>query len=162
MVIAYDHIASSTRDKTTCMPTGVNHQPLQITKELDAATPHLYEAFNNNELIVDLTLRFWRPSSSGMEVQFYTIQLTNARIVGIHQEMLNNKYPENMQHKEREHISFVYEKIVRTWEDSGIYSETVWQSDCGLQIRLSDLNFDGIVNILDVSILASEWLLEGY
>ncbi|MEN8128464.1 MAG: type VI secretion system tube protein TssD [Planctomycetota bacterium] len=163
MVIGYNHIVSSARDASTCMPTSKRHQPLQITKEVDASTPLLYAAFEGNETLVKFKLDFWQPSTTGTEAQFYTIELTNARIVGIHQEMLNNKYPDNMQHKEREHISFVYEKITRTYVDNGAASQSDWSGDCEQQvIRISDLNFDGIVNLLDVSILASEWLMEGY
>jgi len=42
--------------------------------------------------------------------------------------MLNNKYPENMQHKESEHISFTYHKIEWTWNDGGITAEDDWES----------------------------------
>ena len=41
--------------------------------------------------------------------------------------MLNNKYPENTQHKEREHISFCYQKITWTWMDGGITASDDWQ-----------------------------------
>ena len=162
MVMAYDHITSSTREPDTCMPSRINHLPLQITKEVDIATPLLYEAFANNELITKFTLRFWQLYPDAQQYNFYTIELINARIVGIHQEMLNNRYPENMEHKEREHISFVYETIIRTIEDGGTTSRDAWQSNCGQQIRISDLNFDGLVNLIDLSILADEWLLEAY
>jgi len=86
LIIGYDHILTSSRDPATCFPTGTNHQPLQITKEIDLSTPFLLTAFANNERLYDFTLRFWRPSQSGAEEQYYTIELLNARIVGIHQE----------------------------------------------------------------------------
>jgi hypothetical protein len=56
----------------------------------------------------------------------YKVNLMNASIAGIRAEMLENKYPENMQLKEREHVTFCYQKIVWThnidpdkddWED---------------------------------------------
>jgi type VI secretion system secreted protein Hcp len=43
-------------------------------------------------------------------------------------EMLNNKYPENMQHKEREHVSFCYQKIEWTWMDGGITAMDDWEA----------------------------------
>ena len=58
----------------------------------------------------------------------YKLNLLNASIAGIRAEMLNNKYPENMQHKEREHVAFCYQKIVWTYEDGGITSEEDWES----------------------------------
>ena len=57
-----------------------------------------------------------------------TIELVNANIAGIRQELLNNKYPENMQHREREHISFTYQKIIWTWMDGGITAEDDWET----------------------------------
>lgn len=159
-VIAYDHIVSSTREPDTCMPSRLNHLPLQITKDVDKSTPLLYEAFANNEMLTTFVLRFWRLDPAiAVEAPFYTIELRNARIVGIHQEMLNNRNLGNQVYREMEHISFVYERIIRTIEEVGVLvSENRWESDCGMQIRLSDLNFDGIVNILDLAIMANEWL----
>ena len=82
----------------------------------------------NNENIKDWELRFWQPSKTGKEAQFYTVQMLNASIAGIRGEMLNNKYPENMQHTEREHVSFCYQKIVWTWQDGGITAEDDWET----------------------------------
>ncbi len=129
MVIGYSHNNAMTKRSYRC-PSSVGHEPLHITKEVDASTPLLYQAFTDNELITNFTLRFWRPGSSGKEEQYYTIELVNAHIDGINQEMLNNKYPENMQHKEREHISFVYEQIIRTYEDGESSSSDSWSENC--------------------------------
>jgi type VI secretion system secreted protein Hcp len=82
----------------------------------------------SNENISEFRLEFWQPSKSGTEVQFYTIELYNASIADIRFEMLNNRYPENMQHKEREHVSFCYQKIIWTYEDGGITSEDDWEA----------------------------------
>ena len=78
--------------------------------------------------ITEWELRFWRPSRSGKEFQFYTVKLVNASVLDIQLEMLNNKFPENMKHREREHVSFVYQKITWTWENGGITSEDDWES----------------------------------
>lgn len=159
MVIGYSHIISSLRDQSTCQPSGrLNHTPLSITKEVDQSTPLLLRAFADHERMNQFRLEFWQPSPSGAEVQHYTIELKDAYIAGINQEMLNNKYPENMQHKEREHISFTYSRVTRTWMDGGIEGYDDWESDCGKYVLTSDLNFDGVVNFLDVSVLANEWL----
>ena len=86
-------------------------------------------ALVNNESITEWSLEFWTPDpGSGKEKQHYTIKLTNAQISEIRLEMLNNKYPDNMQHKESEHISFTYQKIEWTWNDGGITSEDDWES----------------------------------
>jgi type VI secretion system secreted protein Hcp len=129
MVIAVEHEVISPRDAASGLPTGKRqHKPLFITKEVDKSSPLLYNALVHNETITEWKLEFWQPSSSGKEQQHYTIKLTNAQVAGIRLEMLNNKYPENMQHKEREHVSFTYQKIEWTWMDGGITADDDWES----------------------------------
>jgi type VI secretion system secreted protein Hcp len=127
MVIGFSHEVHSPRDAASGLPTGKRqHKPIIVTKEIDKSTPLLLSALINNENITDMELRFWKPLRRGKKFQYYTIQLLNARIVNIQQEMLNNKYPENVLHNEREHVSFVYHKIVWTYEDGGLTSEDSW------------------------------------
>lgn len=129
MVIAMSHEVLSPRDAASGLPTGKRqHKPFVITKEVDKATPLLYTLLTQNENITEWTLKFWRPSATGQEEQYYTIELTNASVASIQMEMLNNKYPENMQHKEREHVAFTYQKIVWRYEDGGISAEDDWES----------------------------------
>ena len=129
MVIGFNHEVVSPRDAASGLPTGKRqHKPLTITKELDKATPLIMNVLVNNENVSAWELRFWQPSSTGQELQFYTVQLVNANVAGIRTEMLNNKYPENMQHKEREHVSFTYQKIIWTYEDGGITAEDDWET----------------------------------
>lgn len=54
--------------------------------------------------------------------------IINANIAGVRQEQLNNKYPENMKHEVREHVSFTYQKIIWVWEDGGIMAEDDWET----------------------------------
>lgn len=129
MVIATQHEVVSPRDAASGLPTGKRqHKPFVITKEIDRATPYLYSILTNNENITEWQLQFWMPSKSGKEMQHYTIELVNAAIAGIHHEMLNNKYPENMQHREREHIAFTYERIIWTWIDGGLSAQDDWEA----------------------------------
>lgn len=129
MVIAVDHQVNSPRDAASGLPTGKRqHQPFVITKEVDKSSPLLANILINNENITEWRLNFWQPSATGKEVQFYTVELTNASISGIKLEMLNNKYPENMQHKEREKVAFTYSKITWTFQDGGIAAEDNWEA----------------------------------
>lgn len=129
MVIGFDHEVESPRDSASGLPTGKRrHKPITITKEVDKSSPLLYTLLVNNENITEWELQFWTPSKTGKEEQHYTVALTNASISAIRSEMLNNKYPENMQHKEREHISFTYQKISWTWNDGGITAEDDWEA----------------------------------
>jgi type VI secretion system secreted protein Hcp len=129
LVIAFSHGVLSPRDAASGLPTGKHrHQPLTITKEIDRSTPLLARALVNNENLPQWELMFWQPSKSGKEMQYYTIQLEDAAIIEISQEMLNNKYPDNVPHAVREHISFSYRRITWTWVDGEITANDEWQA----------------------------------
>src|SRR4029079_5473759 len=93
MVIAVSPSIISPRDAASGLPTGKRmHKPFVITKELDKASPLLYNVLVNNENIPEFELQFWRPSASGAEQQHYTIKLTDANIASITFRMANNKH----------------------------------------------------------------------
>jgi len=129
MVIGWNHGVRSPRDVGSGQATGKRqHLPLTITKELDKSTPLLMNVMVNNENVTGWELRCWRPSATGVEEQHYTVEMVNATVSEIRTESLNNKYPENLNHKEREHVSFTYQKIIWTWEDGGITAEDDWET----------------------------------
>jgi len=134
LVIAYEHGIVSPRDSASGLPTGKRmHKPLMIMKELDKATPLLYNILVNNENIPEWQLEFWTPQSSaargaGSEVQHYTIELMNASIASIEQIMLNVKNPELAKYVEHEKIFFTYQKITWTWKDGGITAMDDWEA----------------------------------
>jgi len=134
MVIAYSHEVVTPRDAASGLPTGKRqHKPLMIVKEIDKATPLLFNILVNNENIPTWKLEFWTPqiaakAGTGSEVQYYTIELTNANISQIDQYMLNNKDPELMKYAPAEKIYFTYQKITWTWKDGGITAEDDWEA----------------------------------
>ncbi|MEL1252104.1 type VI secretion system tube protein TssD [Aurantiacibacter gilvus] len=110
------HEITSPRAAGTGLPTGKRqHHPLTATKPLDKASPLLADTLTKNGTIDKIEFKFFRPAASGEETHYFTITLEEATICGIHLEQLNNKYPENMAHETREHVSFTYDKI--TWEE---------------------------------------------
>ena len=129
MVIATQHEVVSPRDAASGLPTGKRqHKPFMITKEIDKSTPLLMKCLVDNENIASWRLDFYQPSPTGKEVQYYTVELSNASVAGVRSEMLNNKYAENMSHKEREHVSFCYQKITWTWQDGGVTADDNWEA----------------------------------
>jgi type VI secretion system secreted protein Hcp len=129
MVIAVNHGVESPRDHASGLPTGKRrHNPFIITKELDQASPLLYNVLVNNENISEWELQFWRPSAAGAEEQFFTVKLTNANVAGIKFVSLNNKNPELTRYAEYEEVSFTYQKIEWTWVKGGITALDDWES----------------------------------
>src|SRR3954451_14203214 len=83
-VIAVSHEIVSPRDAASGLPTGKRmHKPFVITKELDKASPLLYNILVTNENVPEWELMFYTPQlratgGTGTEVQNYTVKLTNA------------------------------------------------------------------------------------
>lgn len=123
-VLSYEHQVISPRDAATGLPTGKRqHGAVKITKEIDKATPLLYTALVSNENLSEVEIRFWRPDPSGKEVQYYTVQLTNASISSIRQWKANNKDPEGARLPDMEEIQITYEQISWTIEEGGITAQ---------------------------------------
>ena len=134
MVIAVSHEIISPRDAASGLPTGKRmHKPFVITKELDKASPILYQVLCTNENISEWELQHWTPqlratSGSGTEIQHFTVKLTNANIASISFRMANNKHPDLMKFAEYEEVAFTYQKIEWTWTDGGITAGDDWEA----------------------------------
>jgi type VI secretion system secreted protein Hcp len=133
MVIAVNHEIVSPRDAASGLPTGKRqHKPFVITKELDSSTPLLFNALVNNENIISWELQFFTPhiqagsGAGGMEVNHYTVRLTNANISDIKSIMLNNKNPDMMKFIEYEEVAFTYQKIDWIWVNGNIVASDSW------------------------------------
>ena len=127
--MAFSHEIHSPRDPASGLPTGKRiHQPFVITKEIDKSSPLLYSALVNNETLTGWELQCFAAKSAGLEVNNYTVTLTNASIAAINSIMLNNKVPENTKMPMMEEVSFTYQKIQWTWVDGGITTEDDWES----------------------------------
>src|SRR5262245_63058128 len=94
-VIAVSHSIFSPRDPQSGLPTGQRmHKPYVVTKELDKATPLLYNVLCTNENLTTVTFKFWTPqikatTGVGAEVQHFTVKLTNANVASIDFRMAN-------------------------------------------------------------------------
>jgi type VI secretion system secreted protein Hcp len=134
MVIAASHEIVSPRDPASGLPTGKRmHKPFVITKELDKSSPILWNILVTNENVSDWELKFYTPqlkaaTGTGMEVQHYTVKLTNANIASISFRMANNKHPDLMKYAEYEEIAFTYQKIEWTWTEGGITAMDDWEA----------------------------------
>lgn len=95
-MLSFSYQVTSPRDPATGLPTGKRqHQPLVITKTLDATSPQISNALANNETLTKVTLEFMTTpnaaqgagAAAGKEMPYYKITLTNATISDIHQHM---------------------------------------------------------------------------
>ncbi len=119
----------SPRDAASGLPTGkLQHEPLIFRKTVDKSTPILLNVMSTNENITEAHFKFWRPSVTGAEVQFFAIDLLNASIASY-----------NLYHSDTydtgaggggpgdlEEIGLTYQRITWTWLDGGITSQDDW------------------------------------
>jgi type VI secretion system secreted protein Hcp len=157
LVVSMQHSVSTPRDAASGLPTGKRqHKPFVITKLIDKASPLLYGIQNNGEVLVNFNMTFWRPTLTSEPENYYTITLTNARIISIHQLMQGNQDTETAEPLPVEQVSFTYDTISWTYMD-GTTSTAGWQYD-PTDIIITDLNGDGFVDMLDLAIFANDWL----
>jgi type VI secretion system secreted protein Hcp len=112
------------------------HQPLKIRKEIDKASPLLYQMAVNNELASSVILKFWKvgttkTGATGQETQYYTVTLTNAQIRGVKQYTPDHASEESARNQstyEYEEVQFTYQKIEVVFTDGGISAVDDWEA----------------------------------
>ena len=126
-VYAYHHEVISPRDTASGLPTGKRqHKPLSVTKEIDKSTPLLFKALETNEVLTEVILNFYATSPNGMEVQSFTIKITNASIASVGENMSLNKIDPGIKLPVLEEITFTYQKIEWKWVEGGITTVDDW------------------------------------
>jgi type VI secretion system secreted protein Hcp len=111
-VTGFSHEIISPRDPASGLATGKRqHQPIVLTKQLDATTPLFLSALVTNEILTNVTIGL---SEGGQQVA--TVVLTNASI------------SDYTAHGTTEKWSFTYQKITWTWLNGGITATDDWES----------------------------------
>ncbi|MGA7340575.1 MAG: type VI secretion system tube protein TssD, partial [Terracidiphilus sp.] len=129
LVHAFSNEILSPRDAASGLPTGKRqHKPITILKDVDKASPLLWNALVTNENLITWELKFWTTTAAGVETQIYTVSLTNASIASMKESMADNEDPAKANLPLQEQISFVYQKIEWTWTDGGITAVDDWES----------------------------------
>ena len=98
----------------TAMPTGRRmHSTITITKEIDKASPMLFQALSTNEVLSEVVINFEGASGGAKTAQ--KIVLTNATILSVRKAGGN------------ELITLDYQAIAVTWTDGGKTMSDDWQ-----------------------------------
>jgi len=129
-VFEFRHSLSQPFDPATGSPTGPRqHSPLRVVKVIDKASPGLHKALAQGETMDKVRVDFYRidPATRTEEV-YYTITLTDARIVDIQTFMPTSFLPENESYRHMEQVTFVYGKITWDWLPDDIQATDTWVS----------------------------------
>lgn len=119
-----------TTSSASGMATGRRrYDPVRIRKAIDKASPLLLKAFTHNEQ-VDGVFRFYRPNPSGdgTTQQFYTIEITNGRIIAVAQYVNDVYRTDTANDPPLEEISFVFQNISWTYTEGGVTHEDSWSA----------------------------------
>jgi len=107
------------------------HEPIEIVKRLDKASPLLAKALCKNEKIEGI-FKFYRPNPNGdgTTEQFFTIEIKDGRVDAIERHSPNAIDPAESKAPPLETVRFVYHTIRWVYEPSGAEYEDKWsQSD---------------------------------
>jgi type VI secretion system secreted protein Hcp len=128
-VIAFDWGVQSPRDAASGLATGRHqHRPFSFTTEIDRSHPAMLTALANNENIPVMEFQFWTPSPLGVEKQYLTYKFTNVHIVGVMDDMANNKHPDLTKFQISTQVSITYQHVEVIWVDGGLTYGDDWDT----------------------------------
>jgi len=129
-VFEIEHHIHQPCDPTTGQATGVRvHSPFRIVKVVDKATPGFHKALCTGQNLAKAVIDFYRiDPASRAEVKYYTITLTNCRIVDVRPYMPMSFLPQNESYRHMEQVSFVYEQIEWNWLPDSAVEMDKWRA----------------------------------
>jgi hypothetical protein len=87
------------------------------------------------EHLKNVRIKFYKIDKTGTEMHYYSIDLQDAIIVDIKTWSPISFLPESAPYSFMEEVSFVYRKIVWTYEEGGIESEDSWKAPFTLSVQ---------------------------
>lgn len=124
-ITAFEHLLSS--QETDIGGLRPVHDPVTVVKDIDRTSPMLAIAYATQEPITSFALQFIRLSQWGQEEHVYTIDLHDARIRSIRQELPDTRSPAAASHRLQERITFRYSSIEMRWEQGrGETASVAW------------------------------------
>lgn len=103
------------------------HKPMIILKDIDKASPLINAALCDGELLTQCRLEFFRVTATG-EVHFYTMELTNAVIIGADAYMHDCRDPKFAHSSPMEKVRFSYQEITWKHETGRTIASDEWRS----------------------------------
>ncbi len=93
--------------------------PIVFTKRIDRSSPLLAQALAQNQ-VIDAIFRFYRPTPSGMEQQYYTITIERGRVSSISTISPDVLTVEGAKRPAIEEVGISFTIIERTFEIGGV------------------------------------------
>lgn len=125
LVQGYGYNLSADYDQVTGLPSGERqHRPVRVLKPVDKSSARLMHALITGENLSSVIIRFYRPTGAGAEENHLTVELVNARIVGI--TPTHSSTSAEVTTPFYETVSFTFQTIIQTSIDGSVATDT-WQ-----------------------------------
>ncbi len=126
-VISMDHTILTPVDKQTGQVFGRRqHQPLVLVKPTDKATPLIYKVMCSGENLSKVTIDFLKVDKTGVEVNHYSIELEEAKVIQVRTLLPDTKTEELTNRPMTEEVSLSYRKVTWIYHDGGIMHSDDW------------------------------------
>ncbi len=129
---AFESACMTPRDAQSGQATGKRrYTPIKVVKDVDSATPLIWNALVTNENIKSAEFKFYRSgqkAAAGIEENFFTIKLTNARIVGVRSYLLDMYDPEHAKVPMEEEVELTFQKIEWTHNPAKKMASDDWEA----------------------------------
>lgn len=128
-VYAVDHEIVQPIDLKTGQATSTRqHRPLTVLKVIDKATPGFHKALCTGQTLKNAILDFYRiDPQTRQEAIYYTITLTQVRIVGMKTMVPTTSLAENASYGHMEEVRMVYEQIEWKWLPDNVVEADRWR-----------------------------------
>jgi len=129
-VLAFDHkIHIPVNRKDGHSVAARIHDDFVFTKNIDKASPSLYNCLCNGNVIPKVELFWYEIKPTGSEEIYFTHILENVRIISINTIMPDANNQKNEQNKHMERIALRYEKITWRFEEGNIEYSDSWKEN---------------------------------
>ncbi|MCT4711320.1 type VI secretion system tube protein Hcp [Enterobacteriaceae bacterium H11S18] len=102
------------------------HGDYAIIKEVDSASPYLYQGVTSGKRYQKAELKFYKINNNGQETEYFRTTLENVRINEMEPFMLDIKAPAFEKHSHLEALYLSYEKITWHYIDGNIIHSDSW------------------------------------
>jgi type VI secretion system secreted protein Hcp len=127
-IVEFNYGVRSPVDPLSARTTGPRvHDTVTFVKEFDKASPLLFKACVNSEIVDELVIVWYTIDAlTGTEIPYFRHTLENCRIVGYEPYMKNAKDPRFANETHLEKISLLFQTITLLFEDGGLEHTDDW------------------------------------
>ncbi len=95
------------------------HKPVRVTCGIDKAAPEVWKHLCLGKKIDEIEVRLWHANVEGIEVNYMTFKMLNARVIGCQFTQLHNLQSNaaEMATEPMVEYAFTFEKIILTYDD---------------------------------------------